>query len=333
MTIRNVAAAAALAMALCGAAKAETCNLGLMASLDMTMLPDGRFTVPVSVNGSPQTFMVDTSSIYTEMASEPAHKLGLKDAPVDVSLYGANGKARLTAATVDLKLGGIDAKDFHIAVEASRGDTAQPSDSKTGIDVVGLLAPDLLSQFDIELDFVAKKLNLFSQDHCPGKVVYWTRGGYAELPFRFTSHSIYAVPKITLDMTLDGHAITAQVDTGSSGSWLRKQTSVQVFGLDENSQGVTKSPFARDDYPVLRKQFAALSIGGLTVQNPVVDISPPKEDEAFRMEHSEKSRDDPIYGEYLVVTDFKLGMNVLSKLHSYIAYKERKIYITPAQQH
>ncbi|MBV9692184.1 MAG: hypothetical protein JO261_00650 [Alphaproteobacteria bacterium] len=56
-------------------------------------------------------------------------------------------------------------------------------------------------------------------------------------------------------------------------------------------------------------------------------------EQAYRMSHSEKSRDDPIYGDNFRPEEFILGMNVLSKLHVYIAYKERKIYITPVDQH
>jgi hypothetical protein len=39
---------------------------------------------------------------------------------------------------------------------------------------VGILGMDFLSRFDIEPDVTKGKFNLYSQDHCPGQVVYWS---------------------------------------------------------------------------------------------------------------------------------------------------------------
>ena len=76
-----------------------------------------------------------------------------------------------------------------------------------------------------------------------------------------------------------------------------------------------------------------LQLGGVAVQHPMIDIVPDQMDSSFKMAHSEKSRDDPIYGEEMKPEDLSLGMNVLSKLHLYIAYKEHKIYATAADAH
>ncbi len=196
-----------------------------------------------------------------------------------------------------------------------------------------MLSPDFLSLFDVEFDFAAKKMYLFSQDHCPGKVVHWTRDGYAELPFQYTGGPIGITPHIRLRMTLDGHEVSTNVDTGAAGSTISRRSASLIFGVDETSPGVVKSQYWSDQFPVYRKQFASLALGGLAVQNPQVDILPDLEEKAFRMAHSERSRDDPIYGSKLEGEEFTLGMNVLSKLHVYIAYKEHKIYITSVDAH
>ncbi|MBV9993024.1 MAG: aspartyl protease family protein [Alphaproteobacteria bacterium] len=327
------ALAAFFVSAAAGDAAAQTCGLSLMASLDMTMLPDGRFTVPVTLNGVSHQFLVDTAGVFSEISDSAAQKLGLKETEAGTFLYGASGKLKLGAATVtSFKVGNNEARNFHIAVRHLPADAPAPpkEQTKTEAETDGLLAPDFLSLFDVEIDTAKKKANLFSQDHCPGKVVYWTRGGYADLPFRFTSGAIMSTPHIQLRMTLDGHDVSAALDTGADGSYLRKRSAVQIFGVDETSPGVSKVADSPDAYPVYRKQFGSLTLGGLTVQNPVVYIFPGKEEDAFRMEHSEKSRDDPIYGSSLAPEDFTLGMNVLSKLHLYIAYKEKKVYITDA---
>jgi predicted aspartyl protease len=298
-----------------------------MASLDMTPAGEGVVSVPVSINGTMHKFLVDTAGMYSQIASDAAQKIGLKEAGQGPELYGAGGKIHLGIATADsFKIGNNEAKNFHLGIRH-----VQQGTSSAGASFDGFLAPDMLSLFDVELDFAKKKMNLFSQDHCPGKVVYWTQSGYAVLPFRFATGQ--SESHITLDMTLDGHEMRTDFDTGSSDSTMRKKAAVQIFGLDENSPGVTKSPNATAEFPVLRKQFGSLTFGGLAVQNPIIDILPSTEEDSYRMEHSEKSRDDPIYGSNLVTENLTLGMNVIGKLHVFIAYKEHKVYITDAGAH
>jgi hypothetical protein len=333
-SFRIFAFAALVGVSLTATASAENCSLGLMAALDITMMPDGRFAVPVSINGTTHEFMVDTSGVFSALAEESAHKLGLKEIETPMELYGVKGKEHIYSVNIDsFKVGNVEAKHFHLVVSRGGKQGSQQDPPQDAMVVDGFLAPDFLNLFDVELDFAAKKMNLFSQDHCPGKVVYWTQGGHVELPFHYTAGTINAVPHINFQMTLDGHDISTDLDTGSANSWLRSKAALQMFDVDEKSPGVARSPLNSDAVPTFRKQFALLSLGGLTVQNPQVDIIPDQEEASFRMEHSEKSRDDPIYGANFNPEDFTLGMNVISKLHLYIAYKKHKIYITAADAH
>ena len=332
MKINCIVALAALACASPALdAHAENCSLGLMASLDMTDLSDGRFAVPVSINGSAHLLMVDTAGIFTKISENAAGKDGLKAVQTAMELYGVGGKEHIFAADVaSFKMGNVEAKHFHIAVLKT-----EPEDDKSGgkTTIDGLLASDFLDQFDVELDFAKKKMNLFSQDHCPGKVVYWTQGGYADISFHYTNGAISAVRHINFDMTLDDHQVSTDLDTGSASSWLRSKAAYRTFGLDEHSPGVGPSPYSDAKFPVLRKQFGTLQLGGLAVQNPQIDIIADRTEDAFKQAHSEKSRDDPVYGAAFQMEDFTLGMNVIRKLHLYIAYKEHKVYVTDAGAH
>jgi hypothetical protein len=251
--------------------------------------------------------------------------MNLKTTPTGLELYGVGGKIRMSSADIEsFKLGNNEARHFHLGVGGF---------DSHGSEVDGILSQDLLTLFDIELDFVAKKMNLFSPEHCPGKVVYWTRSGYAELPFHFTSGAINTIQHIDLDISLDDQNLTTDFDTGSPSTWLRYKAAGRMFGLDENSPGVTKSPLATQDQPAYRKQFSLLKIGGVEVRNPTIDIIPDHFDEAFKQEHSEKSRDDPIYGSVMNMEPFTFGMDVISKLHTYISFREHKIYVTAADAH
>lgn len=307
-------------------ARAQTCGLGLMASLDMTVMPNGLVTVPVSINGTTHRFVVDTAGIFSKIASSVAQSLGLKEVETGTELYSPKGRVKLAAADIaSLKIGANEAKHFHLAV------TDEASNPASGVD--GVLAADLLQVFDVEFDFAAKKMNFFSQDHCPGKVVYWTKAAYAELPFHMTSGPLAANDHIQLTTTLDGQDLITDLDTGSSTTWLRRKAAIRSFALDENSPGMTLAPYKENGLPVYRKKFGVLRLAGVDVRDPTIDVIDDQFDAAFRMAHSEKSRDDPVYGSSLEMEPFTLGMDVLSKLHLYIAYKEHKVYATAADAH
>ena len=327
MRFRIVALSALAAASLAGPVRADTCSLGLIASLDMTILPDGRFTVPASVNGTTVNLLVDTAGVFSELSNARVDSLKLEKKPTGQEVYGAGGKITIfSVQAASFKLGINDAKNFHFGVVPKAA-------SQDGVD--GTLAPDVLSHFDVEIDATHKKLNLFSQDHCPGKVVYWTRDGYADLPFNLSGSAADIVRNNHIDLTmqLDGHDLRAVLDTGSEYSWLRMKSAIQVFGLDENSPSMKRVSSSDAANPVYQTTFKSMSAGGVSDTNPTVFVVEDNAEKAFRMAHSEKSRDDPIYGVQFDLEPLIVGMNVISKLHLYIAYKERKIYVTAPDAH
>jgi len=171
----------------------------------------------------------------------------------------------------------------------------------------GTLAPDMLKHYDVDLDFAHGKMNLFSQDHCPGKVLYWTKGDYVVLPMQVAPSS-----HIRLPVTVDGKTIMAIVDTGAVSS-IMSMHAANFLGVSEDSPGLklkTSEGYDRQtriySYP-----FKTLQMGDITVKNPRITVAS---------------------NEFMgaVGNDMILGMGILRQLHLYIAYKEQKFYITPA---
>jgi predicted aspartyl protease len=325
MRIRRIALLA-MVLAVTGfGSSAQTCGLVQMASLDITMLPEGRIAVPVTINGTPREFMVDTAGVYSSVSDDLVRALGMKKTATGGKIYGVGGSTSIFSVKADsFMIGKNEAKDFHFIVD----------NPYAGAKYDGVLAADMLTLFDVDIDMANKKLNLFSQDHCPGKVVYWTRSGYAELPFRLSGSVVSGNRDNHIDVTmqLDGHDLSTNVDTGSFRTWVRMKAASRTLGFDESAPGVERESKA-DDIAVYKGQFKSLTMGGVTVNNPAIDIIADKMEDAYRMEHSEKSRDDPVYGQELSVEDLYLGMTTISKLHMYIAYKERKLYITAVDAH
>ncbi len=178
----------------------------------------------------------------------------------------------------------------------------------------GILAADYMGKFDIELDFAGGKMNYFSPDHCPGKVVYWPTAAIAVVPMRFlVSHMI-------VNVDLDGHSFKAIIDTGATDTTLSMAEAKRVFDVTSD-----------DRNQAFEHIFKKLSFEGLEVANPHVIVIPDKvgsndPNNGFITGTRTRRVDDRDASDPAML----IGMNILSKLHLYIAFAENKIYITPA---
>jgi len=302
---------------------ADDCSLKEYASLDMGNV-ENRVVVPVTIGGKEFHFMIDTGGVYSSIDEDVVAALGLRIRPLDTryfELYNTSGEVAAHYADVqDFALGPIRLDHFNMIV------TDHKPGEKPIVD--GVLAPDFLSKVEVDFDFANHKLNFFSQDHCPGKVVYWSPSSFAEADFKYSfSHIVFM-------MTLDGHDVETVLDTGSPRTLISENFSQRVMGVDEKTPGV-ESPPDGDDKELIPfgYRFKSLSAGGLAINNPLIYILADRVKEAFRKNHNDKQDYDPVYGTNITVPDVILGYNVWSKLHLFVSYKERKLYFTPVVPH
>ncbi|MDE3116551.1 MAG: hypothetical protein KGL26_13190, partial [Pseudomonadota bacterium] len=176
-----------------------------------------------------------------------------------------------------------------------------------GID--GILAPDILSTFDVEFDFKHGKMNLFQQKHCPGQVVYWTRQPYARMPIRVSRNR-----RIFVDAALDGHQARAMLDTGWAWTLISLEATRREFGWDKDPPGLKPAPGekATDPHNYVYP-FGKITFGGITVNSPAIVLEPDKY-EGFGRQRFEPS----------------IGTSILRQMHLYIAYGEGYLYATSA---
>ncbi|HEY4076930.1 MAG TPA: aspartyl protease family protein [Rhizomicrobium sp.] len=321
-----------------GAARAEDCGpLKQVASVDMTMTPDGRVLVPVSINGTPQQMMLSTASGITSLTNAAVNTLSLHAIDgSNVKQLDSTGNASQSYVQVDsFAIGAIEAKNIQFMV------TPNPGAGNSG-SFVGLLAGDLLSRYDVEIDFAARKLNFFLQDHCPGHVLYWNPAVVAEVPitlhvptpnnsrsgFRpYVQRSIH----IWVPVTLDGKPFRAAINTAAHNSSLSAKTARFGFGVTADSPGSTPlaSVDGNPDHRAFGHVFSSLTFDGVSVTNPHVVVIPDllgsKDPDNGYQTDSHIKRVDDDYGAQITV-----GMDVLKKLRIYIAFGERKLYISPA---
>jgi hypothetical protein len=130
---------------------------------------------------------------------------------------------------------------------------------------------------------------------------------------------------------LDGREMRADIDTGASGTDLYRDTAKGFYNL---TMGDTDTPEIGKlngdaDLKVYGHVFKSLSFGSIAVNNPHINIIP-----------KEMGRDLSKVGlggsrvrterDLIDQPDLIIGMDVLRKLHLYIAMKEDKMYISDA---
>jgi hypothetical protein len=305
MNTRFAAALLALAMT-ATSARAEDCQMKLYASLDVVE-SDGGLIVPVTLQGQPGGYMtLDLDGIVSGVTEDLAKRFDLHRQAIsqDVTIYIDNQRI-FQKGELSIQLGG------------SRGDSwvgILPKYSTSDPRVIGILAMDVLNQFDLEFDFAHHKLNLFSPDHCKGQVIYWTKTApVAAVPMTLRGDAEFVIP-----MQLDGKDLNAELSTGDTAS-LNGKIAHDDFGL-ENAKGT--------------HTFKMISVDGLGITNPTLAVYPDESSGcnggASQAANSLLTERDPIMERCYGHPDLVIGLQQLKHLRVYVAYKERMLYATSA---
>jgi predicted aspartyl protease len=285
----------------------------------MQLGAEGRPYVPVQINDTSKAMLVDTGGFFTGITQEAADKLKLSLRHSHAQFIGLSGDESSGVARASLKLGNLTADGMDLIILP--GIHGLGSD-----DAVGVIGANLLRSYDLDLDMGGKKINLISQKHCDGKVVYWPNNGVAVIPIR-----VNAVGHIFVPVQLDGHSLQAMLDTGADGSTLTLPVAQATFGITpgDNSTPMAKEPL-NGKVTAYTHRFKSLSLEGIAISNPTLALIPDmmrKMDPHDSIEGDTRIRDP---NSDVGTPDVILGMDILRRLHVYIAYKEKKLYITPA---
>jgi hypothetical protein len=299
------------------AASAAECRPQIiMASVDLDMsrrVP----LAPVMLNNHLKLMIVDTGGFVGALFPATVRELGLKTGTTATNVTIVTGASSHTTAVVsDFSVGRLHAPNYRFIVSPVESAGEIPD-----YQPAGLLGQDVLQNYDVDFDFAASKLNLIDPDHCKGKVIYWQSSTLAIVPFRFDGSF-----HITFPVVVDGKEVTAMLDTGASATTMNLTTARSIFHVNVHAPDVQKVGELKGNIytsDVYQRQFKSVVFGDVTVTNPIIQLLPdmvtPQYRSRFAMSSLVKGFPDVI-----------LGMSTLSKLHIYVAYKERTLYITPA---
>jgi len=299
--------------------------LNLIASLDIVPVSGGRPGVAATIADKPVTLLVDTGSPLSMLTRQMTRDLNLPVGPARTT----GGRARIEVRNIAGQRSGEQTRLPSITLGRLRQEGVyffiDPTDRPKGPGSFdGIVGADMLTNVDADFDFGGQKLNLVSQDHCDGKVVYWTAPALAVIPFRLDKGGHIAFP-----LQLDGKRVNAILDTGAYSTMLNLNTARRTFDVDTDSPDVEKIGELQGGFAatVYRRQFKTITFNGVIVSNPAIDLLP---DMVSLPAKPNTSAGSLIHDTDSDLPDVILGMNVLSKLHLYIAYKEAKLYVTAA---
>ncbi len=230
-----------------------------------------------------------------------------------LSIYGAGGQAiHEQTPGQHVQLGKLDFPDVSFLVVPDAA-------TNTG-EVAGMFGMQSLGGYDIELNLAQHWINLFSQDHCDGKVVYWSQS-YLAAPLRVNDNG-----QLLVEVKLDGQAFWAMIDSGASHSSIRQGDASWLFGVTPQSPGaeVIGTTVSADGgtLTTYRAPFHTLEMAGVTFRNPEIHVLPDIKGVGLPDRNTAMRRGDPV---------MTLGVEELTKLRLYLAVKERMLYLTPAE--
>jgi len=256
-----------------------------LATVETSSLLDGRILVPVIVEGRGLSLLVDTAGISTTIKWDRVADLGVIANKTTRKLAGAAGTMlNEFIAGEDFRIGGLRVANKPMYLETR---------PLFGAD--GTLAPDILRDYDVEIDFTQDRLSLMPPGQCvPDEgamaiAIEVTRGGHVRFPVK-----------------IDGKTIMATLDTGTMTSLVSIKTAVQL-GVYPNSSGLRLAR-STGSYRIYDYPFQSLEIGGMKVDNPNINIA----------------SDKFIPGG---AGDLILGVNALRRMRLTIAYGQKRLYI------
>lgn len=309
-------------------AQAQDCSLKQIASLPITITAYGHIAVPLKVNGVDRLFVVSLHVPYSAVTQQFAIDARLHTSDKPGPLYaGIVTTATRTATASDLEIGALDLKDVAFADMVI--DLGGPTE--TG----GVLGYEFFKQFDVEFDFARGKLNLYSHDHCAGKVVYWA-SAYAVMPFQIVPFpqgfdgAFNNMAGVVTQATLDGKPLTVGLSFEPGDALMERDIAAGVTGLSDDALKATSVPPTSEfAYGSFHYPFKALSLGGVAIGNPAIDM----------YTHDACTRHFGVVGmlgtgsDRFCVADLWLRLSEIRKLHLYFAFGENKLYVTAADAH
>jgi hypothetical protein len=314
-------------------------------------------TVPVAVNGTTEQFLLDIGMTKpTRLSPELMAKLSLPEIPKNhgfigapgatISAGGANfgstgftGAGGMGMSYCDVETGmGCASLETHVRVGSfGIGDAvghhlqfkvADKGEIARAAPYQGYLTGDFFRQYDVELDFAAKKITWLTASKCtdPDQAVFWAHHEVAIIPVTLAKDGRYQMQAM-----VGGHLINAELDTSSPYTVMRRDIAEHDVGLKADTPQMIPLPDAKDGMgmQIYLSRFPQIIFagGGVTAENVPVMIQDysmiPVLDRMTDLANHMPRRER--------IPDLAIGMDVLQHLHMYVVPGVGRVYVTSAE--
>lgn len=295
-------------------ALAQNCApLKMLTQVKMQRDDQGRFGVPVSINGQEQLLLLNLGGIASALYPRTAEAMKLATSRASASLVlGDMGNSDKRARLDSLAMGAMAFGGGYFFIY-EKNPPAGPDDK-----YAGMLAYDILKNYDVDIDFGAGTFSLFSTDHCAGQVVYWKSAAIINTPMTMDDNGNPHVTVVTNGVQFDSLLGSVSGETVMN----TPTASSDALKIDLKSPDVTS--LDGKNY----QTRMTVDLGGLAINNAQVKLVANPLSKAFRNVPKGQAKNI----DSVRPVDMALGFNVLSKLHVYVASKEKLIYLSPASQ-
>ncbi len=241
------------------------CLLTKAGVLPMT-ISGTRLYVPVTMNDTPGSFVVDTGSERSIVDGTYAARAGIgidRHAGEGV-MSGVGGRETSLVFQGHVRhanIGGLPFDDWEFPVIPATAGGIGKSEHD------GLLGMDFLHYFDLDFDMEAGTLTLWRVTGCKDINPVW-KGPSDAIPLTHTAHQ-----KVTLPVMIDNAFLDVELDTGSPGMVLSRAaadkagvTDAALTGKDPGGIGIG------GHFPSVLHKFNLLMVGNGEFHDPVLEV-------------------------------------------------------------
>jgi predicted aspartyl protease len=223
--------------------------------------------VEVKMDGRPVRLLFDTGAEGTLMTEDAVQRLELATDPdVTTMVHGVGGvSAHRNAMIGRLSLGGESITDHRLAVVKMPAEPTRKWE--------GLLGRDIISKYDLDVNFPAKRLALYKARDCSDMPAILSSSAERLPP----SSKGRALAANTISAEVNGVKINAEFDTGAGRSTIdpgrlaEMGVSADMLAKDRTTQ--VQGATARRINAQLHV-FDTLRVGSITTKRPLMTVTP-----------------------------------------------------------
>ncbi len=295
-------------------ASTDPCELHRRVSVTVDIPESGRVFVPVELNKTSAFMYLDIGSPFSLLSQQAMTRFEWVGTAMGKGMEITSGTRRVEQfADIDFTLGELSYRRAHFLIDPNSEVGARYSRPE----VVGIMGMDLLWKMDLELDLAHRKLNLYEHSQC-GRRVFDDADNVNTVPLRRD-----AFGNVFFPMELDGRKLEALLATSAPETTLSTDVTKRVYGFDRNSSGI-ESVTDLNGHGIAQYRAMQLTASGMTLIDEKIRLTDPPDDAC----HLTRKADAIGYTGCLYRYPLRLGIDVLSRMHVYIATQENFMYYT-----